>query len=76
MKFGQYDVVRLKSIRLSVPTLADAFNLRQPAVGDVACSIEVYLDPLGYELECCDANGITQSMMAFAPDDIELERVG
>lgn len=76
MKLSQYDVVRLKAIRVPVPTLVDACNLRQPAVGDTAYIIEIYSDPLGYELECSDANGITQWLMAFAPDDIELERVG
>lgn len=76
MTFSQYDVVRLKAIRVSVPTLVEAFNLRQPAVGDIAYIIDIYSDPVGYELECSDATGITQWLMAFAPDDVELERVG
>jgi hypothetical protein len=75
MKFQQYDVVRLLGLGLPLPELADEFNLRQPIVGDVATIVEIYSEPAGYELECSDGNGITQWLMAVAPDEIELELV-
>lgn len=53
--------------------LADEFNLRQPEVGDIATIVELYSSPSGYELECSDANGITQWLMAFRPEDVVLE---
>lgn len=75
MNFKQYDAVRLKKINLSTPTEKDEFNLRQPEVGDIAYIIEIYSTPPGYELECSDANGITQWLMSFGPEDVELEFV-
>jgi len=73
MKLKQYDTVKLIGLHVPTPLLADAFNLRQPVIGDVAAIVEVYSNPSGYELECSDRNGITQWLMAFRPDDIELE---
>ena len=58
-----------------MPDFDDEFNLRRPALGDVATIIEICATPPGYELECCDHNGITQWMMAFPTDAIELELV-
>jgi hypothetical protein len=75
MKFKQYDVVRLLGIRVPIPALYDEFDLRPPVVGDVATIIEIYSTPPGYELECSDGNGITQWMMAFQPDDVDMELV-
>ncbi|WP_431476394.1 hypothetical protein [Massilia eburnea] len=74
-KFEQYDVVRVLEIRAAIGALDDAFNLRAPAIGDVATIIEVYTSPPGYELECSDGNGITQWLMAFSPEDVDLELV-
>lgn len=73
MQFKQYDVVKLKAVTSQANTIVDEFNLRQPVVGDVATIIEVYLSPPGYELECSDSNGITQWLVAFDLDDVELE---
>lgn len=73
MKFSQYDVVRLTSLRAPLPGKDDEFNLRSPIVGDVATIVEIYSDPPGYELECSDVNGITQWLIALRPDDIKLE---
>jgi hypothetical protein len=55
--------------------VSDAFNLRQPAIGDVATIVEIYSNPPGYELERNDENGITQWLLAFGPDDVELDLV-
>lgn len=75
MEFRQYDVVRLKELPSHVNEQGDAFNLRQPVVGDIATIIEIYSKPLGYELECSDSAGVTQWLIAFHPDEIELELV-
>jgi hypothetical protein len=75
MKFKQYDVVRVMALHVEATKASDAFNLRSPAIGDVATIIEIYSKPPGYELECSDGNGITQWLMAYGPDDIELELV-
>lgn len=75
MNFRQYDVVKLTKLLAPLDDSDDEFNLRQPVVGDVATIIEVYSKPPGYELECSDHNGITLWLMAFHPDDIELELV-
>jgi hypothetical protein len=63
IKFKQYDVVRLMAIYRPAFELDDGFNLRRPAIGDVATIVEIYSTPPGYELECSDQNGITQLLM-------------
>jgi hypothetical protein len=73
MQFRQYDVVRVKALTLQANTLLDEFNRRQPVIGDVATIVEIYLSPPGYELECSGVDGITQWLVAFGPDDVELE---
>ena len=73
MKFAQYDVVRLAAILLPLTESDSVFNLCRPAVGDVATIVEIYSTPPGYELECSDGSGATQWLMAFAPNEIELE---
>jgi hypothetical protein len=73
MQFKQYDMVKVKALHVEVAKDFDAFNIRQPVVGDVATIIEVYSKPPGYELECSDGSGITQWLLAFGPDDIELD---
>lgn len=75
MSFKQYDAVRVRTINVPIPCAKDEFNLRSPAIGDIAYIIEIYSNPPGYELECSDANGITQWLMSFAPEDVELELV-
>lgn len=72
--FKQYDSVRIAGLKAPLIEFHDTFNLRRPEVGDVACIVEVYSNPDGYELECSDA-GITQWLIAFGPDEIELELV-
>ncbi len=73
MDFKQYDVVRLKALNERPSTPVDEFNLRRPRVGDIATIVEIYSSPSGYELECSDANGITQWLIAFGPAEAELE---
>ncbi len=75
MQFAQYDVVKIIRFLTKNSVQMDVFNKREPRVGDVAAIIEIYTDPLGYELECCDEQGITEWMIAFGPDEIELELV-
>jgi len=72
MNFKQYDVVRLKGIP-SPDKFNAEFDLRSPVVGDVATIVEVYKNPPGYELECSDSEGVTQWLIAWGPDEIELE---
>jgi hypothetical protein len=64
VEFKLYDEVRLKAFNAAVPS-ADAFNLRPPEGGDVATIVEIYSSPPGYELECSDADGITQWLITF-----------
>lgn len=75
MQFKQYDVVELKALHVEASNVSDAFNLRRPAIGDVASIVEIYSNPPGYELECSDESGITQWLLAFGPDDVELDLV-
>lgn len=73
MEFKQYDEVKIMAFSLEQDAVADKSNLRQPEVGDIATIIELYSSPSSYELECSDANGITQWLMAFRPEDVVLE---
>lgn len=75
MKFKQYDAVRVKSILVPIESLNDELNRKSPKVGDVAYIIEIYENPPGYELECSDADGITQWLKVFRPHDVEFEFV-
>ena len=75
MQFKQYDVVKIKNFTTKKRKRGDVFNKRSPKVGDVATIVELYKDPLGYELECCDANGITEWLIAFQPNEVELELI-
>jgi hypothetical protein len=74
-KFSQYDVIRLKSLPSRLVSALDSFNLRPARVGDVACIVEVYEAPPGYELECSDDNGITEWLLAFSEDEADFELV-
>lgn len=77
MLFSQYDVVRIINLTSCQPGRSCSFGIigqEAPAVGDIATVVEVYSDPLGYELECCDADGSTRWVMAFSPSDIVLEK--
>jgi hypothetical protein len=75
MAIAQYDVVRVTKLRTPKRQLADASNLRAPAVGDIATVLEIYDHPAGYKLECSDENGITQWLVAFRAEDIDLQPV-
>jgi len=75
MKFKQYDVVKVVALHRSFAERDIAFNLRKPVVGDTATILEIHLTPPGYKLECSDKNGITQWLIGFAPDELELELV-
>lgn len=75
MQHAQYDVVKVKAIRRDVSFEPDDTNRRPPRVGDIATIVEIYANPPGYELECRDHEGITEWLLAFRPEDIELEPV-
>jgi len=75
MQHAQYDVVKVTAIRRAVSFEPDDTNRRLPRVGDIATIVEVYANPPGYELECSDHEGITEWLLAFRPEDIELEPV-
>jgi hypothetical protein len=74
MKYKQYSVVKLQKINKQFSKEELSFDKRAPKVGDVATIIEIYKSPsLGYELECSDENGITEWMVTFSPEEVELE---
>lgn len=74
MKYKQYSEVKLKKINRHFSKEGLYFDKRAPQVGDVATIIEIYESPsLGYELECSDENGITEWMVTFSPEEVELE---
>jgi len=70
-----YDVVRIKSLRVPMQVEPDGISTRAPRVGDVATVIEIHESPPGYELECSGSGGTTEWLRAFAPSDVELERI-
>lgn len=78
--FRQYDVVKVMKITKPFNEVeynnADDFNKRLPIVGDIATIVEIYRNPtLGFELECSDENGITNWLMAFEPNEIEIKLI-
>lgn len=75
MQFAQYDVVKVKGFSTDKHAEPNAFDRRPPKVGDVATIVEIYSNPAGYELECSDADGVTEWMIAFAPHEVELELI-
>lgn len=74
MQYAQYSVVKLKRIYSEFNDSELQFDQRTPRVGDIATIIEIYQSPcLGYELECCNKNGITEWLIAFSADEVVLE---
>jgi hypothetical protein len=73
MRFAQYDVVNVKAFHKEMMFEPDGMNWRPAQTSDVATIIEVYNDPSGYELKCCGPGGVTEWLLAFAPEDIELQ---
>ena len=71
-----YDVVKIEKIHRPIDFQLDGTSVRAPAVGDVAAVIEVHTTQPGYELECSGKDGITIWLHAFAPEEIELKKVG
>ncbi len=72
----QYDVVRIHEIRQLADFKIDSICRREPKVGDVATIVEVYTSPvLGFELECCDDDGVTNWLHAFTADDLVIEKL-
>ena len=70
-----YDVVRLTALLQPADFKPDGVSVRAPRIGDVATIVEVYESPPGYELECSGSDGITEWLRAFAPSDVELEKI-
>ena len=76
MEFKQYDTVRVINILSQKKMMKAEFDLVEPKAGDIAAIVEVYTNPiLGYELECVDKDGITQWLVTFEPNEIEMELV-
>ena len=74
MELKQYSVVKLKKINRQFSESDLSFDKRHPEVGDVATIIEIYKTPsLGYELECSNKDGITEWMVTFSPEEVDLE---
>lgn len=74
LSISQYDVVRVIRIRDARFDDAKVFYQRHPRVGDVGTVVEVYTNPIGFEVECCAAgDGKTTWLDAMYPE--ELERV-
>lgn len=75
LRFSEHDVVRIIGMREQVRAVQDGINRRNPLVGDVATVVMVYADPLGYELECCDAEGVPWFLVSVSADEVTLELV-
>ena len=76
-EFRQYDVVRIVRFlsKLNVQETNESSFKRPPEIGDIATVVEVYTDPPGYELECCEDNdGVTTWLASFTKESIELEK--
>jgi hypothetical protein len=73
MSISQYDVVRVIRIRDARFDDAEVFFQRHPRVGDIGAVVEVYTNPIGFEVECCAAgDGITTWLDAMYPEELEL----
>lgn len=75
MGFKAFDVVRVTAINTDKLLVSDAFNTRAPKVGDIATILEVYGDPYGFELECCDIAGNTEWLIGVQEKDVRIELV-
>jgi len=74
-RFYLYDTVRINALRKPVQFEPDGISSRAPCIGDVATIVEIYRHPAGYELESSGPGGVTEWLWAFAPDDVELEKI-
>ena len=74
-QFSEYDCVKITAIRKPIDTADDGISRRNPVVGDIATVVMVYTDPPGYELECCDTDGVPWYLISVAIDDLDLEIV-
>jgi hypothetical protein len=73
--FKQYDCVTIVALKKTATFTSDLFNFRQPQVGDVATIVEIYTNPKGYELECCNDKGLAEWLCSFDPKNIKLELI-
>jgi hypothetical protein len=73
--FNQYDVVRVLGFGVGADLTLSEFYERPPRVGDTATIVEIYDNPPGYELECCDGHsgGATTWLRSFRVTEIKLE---
>ena len=69
-KFREYDVVRV--VRLPPPTtdISD-HGFREVRIGDLGTIVMAYSKPEGYTVECVSADGSTEWLIDFRPDDLE-----
>lgn len=75
--FEQFQEVRIVGFGSNANLVPSPGDERAPRVGDIVSIVEVYKDPLGYELECSDPqrSGRTIWLRAFEASDIHLELV-
>ena len=75
MQFPQYSVVRVLGFCVPPSAEDDGISRRPPRVGDIACVVEVYSDPPGYEIECTADDGTCLWLHSFKSTDVQLELV-
>ncbi|MEI8373441.1 MAG: hypothetical protein WCJ35_11495 [Planctomycetota bacterium] len=73
--FSMYDEVRVVKVLSKAAMERFPQDQRPPQPGDTATILEIYTRPPGYELECCDDQGMTIWLGGYGPDDLELERI-
>ena len=74
-QFNLYDRVKITSIRKPIGIARDGISRRKPIVGDIAFVVMVYTDPPGYELQCCDAEGIPWFLISVSSSSVISSRL-
>ncbi len=77
MKFKQYDTARIVEVCSFDAEVKSEKPMPTPKRGDIAAIVEIYTEPaVGYELECCDENGVTRWLATFEASEIVMEKIG
>ena len=69
-QFELFDTVLVEKVYLAAQ---NECNKPTPQPGDIATIVEVYSNPQGFELECCDSTGRTIWCGGFEPSDLQLK---
>lgn len=73
MILEQYDTIKITALHKKFMSTT---GTGVPAVGDQAAVVEIYSNPSpGFELECCDDDGVTKWLVSMSPSDFEYEKV-